>query len=62
MDLLERPHHASQAGVLLPFVKQAKTTVLLDPSVKLLIEGLSQQYEKEPRWCLILNEPVEVDF
>ncbi len=60
--LLEHMHHAQQADALRPFVRKAKTSVLLDPSVKPLIEGLSEVHEKEPAWRLILNETVEVDF
>jgi hypothetical protein len=54
--------HARQADALQPFAKKAKTAVLLDPSVKPLVEGLAGRHEKEPQWRLILNEPVEVDF
>lgn len=60
--LLECMHHTQQADALRPFVKKAKTAVLLDPSVKPLIEGLSGLHEKDPQWRLILNESVEVDF
>lgn len=60
--LLERMRHARQADALQPFAKKAKTAVLLDPSVKPLVEGLAGRHEKEPQWRLILNEPVEVDF
>jgi predicted transcriptional regulator of viral defense system len=60
--LLERMQHMRQADALRPFVKKAKTAVLLDPSVKPLIEGLSGLPEKEPKWLLIVNEAVEVDF
>jgi predicted transcriptional regulator of viral defense system len=59
--LLERMHHMRQANALRPFVKKAKTAVLLDPSVKPLVEGLPGLHEKEPKWLLILNETVEVD-
>jgi hypothetical protein len=54
-------HHMRQANALRPFVKKAKTAVLLDPSVKPLVEGLPGLHEKEPKWLLILNETVEVD-
>lgn len=60
--LLERMRHMRQAEALLPFARKAKTAVLLGPSVKPLIEELPQLHEKEPRWRLILNESVEVDF
>jgi len=59
--LLEQAGHAAQADALRPFVRQAKTAALLDPSVKPLVEGLSDHREKAPGWRLILNEPVEVD-
>src|SRR5690606_34376514 len=60
--LLEHMHHARQADALRPFVRKAKTSVLLDPSVKPLIEGLSEVHEKEPAWRLILNETVDFSF
>lgn len=60
--LLEHAGHARQANALEPFVKKAKTMVLLDPSVKPLIESLDEPYEKEARWKLVINEPVELDF
>jgi predicted transcriptional regulator of viral defense system len=59
--LLERMQHMRQADALRPFVRKAKTAVLLDPSVKALVEGLPGLHEKEPRWLLILNETVEID-
>ncbi len=60
--LLERMGHSRQAQALQYFVKQAKTTVLLDPSVKPLIEGLDSPDEKAPEWKLVINVPVEIDF
>jgi hypothetical protein len=54
--------HMRQADALRPFVKKAKTAVLLDPSVKNMDGGLPGLREKEPKWLLILNEAVEVDF
>ena len=59
--LLERFGHARQASALEPFVKKAKTAVLLDPSVKPLFETLSDLHDKDPKWKLVLNEPVEID-
>jgi hypothetical protein len=53
--------HLRQADALRPFVKKAKTAVLLDPSVKALVEGLPGLHEKEPKWLLILNDTVELD-
>jgi len=60
--LLERAGHVAQADALRPFVRQAKTAALLDPSVKPLVEGLPGLHEKAPGWRLILNESVEGDF
>jgi len=60
--LLERTGHARQAEALQSFVKKAKSSVLLDPSVKPLVEELARSYEKVPRWMLVINEPVEIDF
>ena len=59
--LLEHMQHMRQADALRPFVRKAKTAVLLNPSVKALVEGLPGLHEKEPKWLLILNETVEVD-
>lgn len=59
--LLEWAGHAPQAGALRPFVRQAKTAALLDPSVKPLVEGLPELHERASGWRLILNEQVEVD-
>jgi predicted transcriptional regulator of viral defense system len=59
--LLECMKHMRQADALRPLVRKAKTAVLLDPSVKPMVEGVSGLHEKEPKWLLILNETVEVD-
>ncbi len=60
--LLELAGHVRQANALEPFVKKAKTAVLLDPSVKPLIESLSESHEKNAKWKLVINESVEIDF
>ena len=60
--LLDRAGCVRQASALEPFVKQAKTAVLLDPSVKPLIESLNEFHEKDARWKLTINELVEIDF
>ena len=59
--LLECMKHMRQADALRPLVRKAKTAVLLDPSVKPMVEGVPGLHEKEPKWLLILNETVEVD-
>ena len=60
--LLELAGQTRQANALEPFAKKAKTAVLLDPSVKPLIESLAELHEKDSRWKLVINEPVEIDF
>ncbi len=60
--LLERAGHVRQADALETFVRKAKTAVLLDPSVKPLIESLAELHEKNTKWKLVINEPVEIDF
>lgn len=60
--LLDLAGHARQANALEPFTKKAKTAVLLDPSVKPLIESLTELHEKDAKWKLVINEPVEIDF
>lgn len=60
--LLDRAGHARQAHALEPFVRKAKTAVLLDPSVKPLIASLAEPHEKDAKWKLVINEPVEIDF
>lgn len=60
--LLDCAGHVRQANALEPFVKKAKTAVPLDPSVKPLIESLAKYHEKNSKWKLVINEPVEIDF
>jgi predicted transcriptional regulator of viral defense system len=62
--LLDCFGHERQANALLPFAKKAKSMKPLDPSVKPLAVLATQvnQYEKEPKWKLVLNESVEIDY
>jgi len=60
--LLDRTGHARQANALEPFARKAKSMKPLDPSVKPLIESLADVHEKDSRWMLVINEPVEIDF
>lgn len=60
--LLDWAGHVRQAQALEPFVTKAKTAVLLDPGVKPLFESMAELYEKDSKWKLVLNEPVEIDF
>lgn len=60
--LLERARHWRQAEALAPFAARVKTHVSLDPAVKPLFESMTELYEKDTKWKLVINEPVEVDF
>jgi len=51
-----------QARALEPFAKKAKTSLLLDPSVKPLIASLTEEAPRVAKWKLVINEPVEADF
>ncbi len=58
--LLERMGHGRQARALEPFVRQAKTTLSLDPAVKPIVAALAQVHERNAKWKLMINETVEV--
>jgi hypothetical protein len=60
--LLDHAGHLRQAHALEPFVKRAKTVAPLDPAVKPLIESPADLHEKDAKWKLVINEPVEIDF
>ena len=59
--LLELAGHARQAKALEPFASNAKSVKLLDPSVKSFITALASPRQKDPKWMLVINEPVEID-
>ena len=62
--LLEHTGHASQARALESFVKKAKSMKPLDPSIKPLPEAFGEllELERNDKWALDINEPVEMDF
>jgi predicted transcriptional regulator of viral defense system len=65
--LLDHAGHVRQAKVLEQFARRAKSMKPLDPSIKPLTESLAPLYkknghEKDARWMLVINEPVEIDF
>ena len=65
--LLDHAGHSRQAKILEPFARKAKSMKPLDPSVKPLTESLAplcekDGHEKDTRWMLVINEPVEIDF
>ena len=59
--LLDVANHARQAKMLEPFVRKAKTLVPLNPAAKPLVASLADLHERNSRWKLVINEPVEVD-
>ena len=60
--LLGHAGHVRQAKVLEPFARKAKSMKPLDPSVKPLTESLAELCEKDAKWMLVINAPVEIDF
>jgi len=59
--LLEHFGHERQANALLSFAKKAKSMKALDPSVRTLVETAGALHEKDSKWMLVLNVPVEID-
>lgn len=59
--LLDHAGHERQARALETFVKKAKTATPLNPAVKPLVASLADDAEKNLRWKLVINEPVEID-
>jgi len=59
--LLELSGHDRQAAALERFAGKAKSMKPLDPSFNPLTESLAGQQEKNARWMLVINEPVEFD-
>ena len=60
--LLEHAGHACQAKALEPYARKAKSMKPLDPSAKPLSESIAEIHEKDAKWLLVINEPVEIDF
>jgi predicted transcriptional regulator of viral defense system len=59
--LLERFGHHRQAGALQAFAGKAKSFKELDPAVKPIVPALRESEEKNPKWKLVINVPVEID-
>lgn len=59
--LLDRVGHERQARALEPFAKKAKTVTPLNPTAKPLVASLVELSEKNSKWKLLINEPVEID-
>lgn len=60
--LLERTGHIRQAHALERFAGKAKSMKPLDPSVEPLHASLAGPDEKDLKWKLVINVPVEADF
>lgn len=60
--LLDRSGHARQAKALEPFARKAKSMKPLNPSVKQFSESLARLSEKDSKWMLMVNEPLEIDY
>ncbi|MDR1163995.1 MAG: type IV toxin-antitoxin system AbiEi family antitoxin [Candidatus Accumulibacter sp.] len=60
--LFERNGFERQAAALEPYAAKAKTAVLLAPSAKPFFKSIAVALEREPKWKLIVNENVELDF
>jgi predicted transcriptional regulator of viral defense system len=59
--LLEKFGHERQANALLAFVENAKSFKAIDPAAKPIVAALSEVEEKNLKWKLIINVPVEID-
>lgn len=59
--LLDLANHSRQAKALEPFVKKAKALLPLNPAAKPLVASLAEIRERNSRWKLVINEPVEFD-
>lgn len=58
--LLELAGQARPAKALEPFARKAKSLKPLDPAIKPLIASIAASQEKNSKWMLIINEPVEI--
>jgi len=59
--VLDLANHSRQAKSLEPFAKKVKTLVPLNPASKPVIAALAEPGERNSKWKLLINEPVEVD-
>lgn len=59
--LLELARHARQAKALESFARNAKSLKPLDPAVRPLIASHAAPKERNPKWMLVINEPVEIN-
>jgi predicted transcriptional regulator of viral defense system len=60
--LLDRFGLVRQAKALQVFAEKAKSFKDFDPSAKPITAALSPREEKNPKWKLVINIPVEIDW
>lgn len=60
--LMERFDHDRHSKVLEPFANIAKSMKLLDPSIEPFSGELSSQGDKNSKWMILINEPVEIEY
>lgn len=60
--LLEHFGHNPQAGQLETFVRRAKSFKDLDPGSKPIVPDLRPAEERNQKWKLVINVPVEIDI
>jgi predicted transcriptional regulator of viral defense system len=60
--LLELAGHMRPARALEPFANKAKSVKPLDPSARSFIASPASPPQKNAKWMLLINEPVEIDF
>ena len=59
--LLERFGHERQAKSLLAFARNAKSFKAIDPAAKPIVAELGGLEERNAKWKLVINTPVEID-
>ena len=59
--LLDHFNFERLANVLLPFAEKAKSMKPLDPSATPIVESLSTIEDRDAKWKLVVNVPVEID-
>jgi hypothetical protein len=59
--LLDRFGHSRQASALAAFADKAKSFKDLDPAAKPIVAALRASEDKNRKWKLVINVPVEID-
>jgi hypothetical protein len=53
--------YLAQASAVAALAEKAKSFKDLDPAAKAVVAALRANEEKNPRWMLVINAPVEID-